>query len=231
MLKSEAMILPSIWLASASPRRQEMLAWLGISFQIRSMDIDEQERPQESPRAYVERLAEEKAAAASARVKSTSAEVLVLAADTTVFLENQIFGKPKDSNEAISMLRILRGKQHQVITSLVLLDLAHDLKSVENCTTNVKMRNYSDDEILQYVRSGDPLDKAGGYAIQHSQFNPVIDFSGCFASVMGLPMCHLERNLRKYQAYAPKPLGDICQKFLDYTCPIHLRILNGENIG
>lgn len=231
MLKFETMILPPIWLASASPRRQEMLMWLGLSFKIQSMDIDEREKPNEAANVYVKRLANEKAIAASLQAKMMGTDVLILAADTTVVLENKSLGKPQSDKEAISMLKDLRNKKHYVITSLVLFNTAQNSKTIENCQTNVQMRNYTDDEILDYVASGDPFDKAGGYAIQNSHFNPVVNFHGCFASVMGLPLCHLERNLRQYQNYCPQPVDKICQKFLDYTCPIHQRVLHGENIG
>lgn len=231
MLKFEIMTLPPIWLASASPRRQEMLAWLELSFKIQSVDIDEREKPEEAADFYVKRLAEEKAAVASIKAKAIDADVLILAADTTVVLGNRILGKPLNDRHAILMLTDLRDKKHEVITSLLLFNTAQNLKINENCITNVQMRNYTDKEIREYVNSGDPFDKAGGYAIQNSRFNPVINFCGCFASVMGMPLCHLERNLRKYQNYSPRPVNEICQKFLDYTCPIHQRVLSGENIG
>jgi septum formation protein len=231
MLKFETMILPPIWLASASPRRQEMLAWLGLSFKIQSVDIDERGKKDEPADVYVKRLADEKATAASLKAKAVDTQVFILAADTTVVLGNKILGKPMDDMEAILMLKDLRDKKHQVITSLLLLNTAQNLKTNENCITNVQMRNYSDKDIREYVDSGDPFDKAGGYAIQNPRFHPVINFCGCFASVMGMPLCHLERNLRKYQDYSPQPVNEICRNFLDYTCPIHQRVLNGENIG
>ncbi len=222
------MILPPIWLASASPRRQEMLKWIGLPFKILAVDINESQKEDETPTDYVKRLANGKASAASQKIDSGG---LIITADTTVVHKGQILGKPADQADAFRILKLLRDDSHQVITCLVLSNLAEEKRSIEICTSLVKMRNYSDEEIQNYVQSGDPLDKAGAYAIQHPDFNPVVDFCGCFASVMGMPLCHLERNLRLDADYQPVAIHKICKKFLDYTCPIHERILNGENIG
>jgi septum formation protein len=228
MLKWNAMKLPSIWLASASPRRQEMLKWMDRPFQVLAADIDESTRMNEMPADYVRRLANEKALAAREKIKTDG---LIIAADTTVVLGEKIFGKPGDQDEAAAMLKSLRKKEHQVITALVLLDIPDDSSTNETCISTIEMRNYSDEEIRAYVISDDPLDKAGAYAIQHPQFNPVTNFQGCYASVMGMPICHLERYLRKHTDYLPVEVSQLCRKFLDYTCPIHLRIMAGENIG
>ena len=93
------------------------------------------------------------------------------------------------------------------------------------------MRPYSDREIQEYVDTGDPLDKAGAYAIQNEKFNPVREFKGCYASVMGFPFCHIERNLQKIDGYNCVPMAPICQKKLYYSCTISARVLDGENIG
>lgn len=222
------MNLPPILLASASPRRQEMLRWIGLPFKVLAVDINELQKAGENPKDYVQRLANEKAFSAAQKISSYG---LILAADTTVVHQGEILGKPADQAEAVRILKKLRNASHQVVTCLVLFNPAAEAKNTEICSSLVVMRNYSDDEILNYVQSGDPLDKAGAYAIQHPDFNPVVDFRGCFASVMGMPLCHLERNLRLYVDYQPLAIHKICQKFLDYTCPIHERIMNGENIG
>ena len=222
------MIRPPIWLASASPRRQEMLKWIGLPFKILIVDINESQKPDENPTDYVKRLANEKALRASQKMDVGG---LIIAADTTVVHKGKILGKPADQADAFRILQNLRDDSHQVITCLVLSNFNEETKNIEICSSLVKMRNYSDDEIRKYIQSGDPLDKAGAYAIQHPDFNPVVDFSGCFASVMGMPLCHLERNLRLFTDYQPMKMHKICQKYLDYTCPIHERILNGENIG
>lgn len=222
------MILPPIWLASASPRRQEMLKWIGLPFKILAVDINESQKADETPTDYVKRLANEKASAASPKINPCG---LIITADTTVVHKREILGKPANQADAFRILQNLRDDSHQVITCLILSNLGEKTKNIEICSSLVKMRNYSDEEIQKYVQSGDPLDKAGAYAIQHPGFNPVVDFCGCFASVMGLPLCHLERNLRLYTDYQPIATHKICQKYLDYTCPIHERILSGENIG
>jgi MAF protein len=228
MLKWTTMTMPILWLASASPRRQEMFKWINPAYKVMVADIDESVRVDEIPEDYVRRLAVDKAAVVGQEIHS---EGLIVAADTTVVLGKKILGKPTSMEDATAMLISLRQKTHQVITALVLVDARNGSRSVETCISIIEMRNYSDEEIWTYVKSGDPLDKAGAYAIQHPQFNPVVNFRGCFASVMGMPMCHLERNLRNYKDYRPLAMHQICQKFLDYTCPIHKRVLAGENIG
>jgi len=99
------------------------------------------------------------------------------------------------------------------------------------CRTRVQMRDYADEEIKQYIDSGNPMDKAGAYAIQNAAFHPVIDFNGCFASVMGMPLCHLERTLQKFSIYKPGSLAVICQNHLKYNCSIADCVMAGEDIG
>jgi septum formation protein len=218
----------NIWLASASPRRRQILGWAGITFQSLSMDIDESIKTGENVEDYVRRLAIEKARTAMDKITSDG---LVIAADTTVVLDNAILGKPVDRGEAVRMLTSLRNRQHEVITALVIIKTDQSSFINEFCISKIQMRNYSNQEIQTYVNTDDPLDKAGAYAIQHPQFNPVINFRGCFASVMGMPLCHLERNLRHLNDYQGREMQATCQKFLRYTCPIHQRIMDGENIG
>ena len=217
-----------IWLASASPRRRQILGWAGIRFNFLSTDIDEAEYEGENPLDYVNRLAVEKARKAA---EELSPRELIIAADTTVVLEGKILGKPADRAEAARMLASLRNRQHAVITALVILKSNDKSLISECCISTIQMRDYTDQEIQTYVNTDDPLDKAGAYAIQHPQFNPVINFQGCFSSVMGMPLCHLERNLRKWEGYPRREMQIICQNFLDYTCPIHQRVMDGENIG
>ncbi len=154
---------------------------------------------------------------------------LIIAADTTVADEGNILGKPADAAEAESMLRRLRGRQHQVYTALAVLRTAdgrlwHDLG-----VTDVPMRLYSDEEIQSYVSSGDPLDKAGAYAIQHAGFHPVASLQGCYANVMGLPLCHLTRLLRQVGIQPEQPVADACQAALAYTCGVYAQILGGAS--
>jgi len=218
----------SLVLASNSPRRKELLDLLGIEFTIRPADVDESENIGEDPRAYVQRLA-----VAKARKVSSSAgfKQIVLAADTTVTDGKVILGKPANAAEARLMLRKLRGRVHFVHTAIVLLAPASGRSATDLCSSRVRMRAYSDDEIEAYIQTGDPLDKAGAYAIQNEAFNPVDQFKGCFASVMGLPLCHVERNLKRMGYGDRKELPFRCQKKLSYNCPIYQRVLNGEDVG
>ncbi len=176
-------------LASASPRRRELLALLGAPFRVEIADIDERRLGEESPEAHVRRLAEEKARTVARRHRNE----VILAADTIVLFEGRILGKPQSAEEAWQMLRALRGKRHEVITAVALW-FADRLRS-EIDRSVVLMRSYSDDEIAAYIASGDPMDKAGAYAIQSPQFRPVARLEGCFAGVMGLPLALVARLL------------------------------------
>src|SRR5262249_47725110 len=153
---------------------------------------------------------------------------IVLAADTTVVNGSEILGKPTDQAEAFAMLTQLRGRTHQVYTGVALLRKSDNLLLKELSVTDVPMRDYSDEEMKAYVQTGDPLDKAGAYAIQHPHFHPVARMEGCYASVMGLPLCHIVRMFRKLDVF---PYADVpveCQKLLEYNCPVSSMILNGE---
>ena len=163
-------------------------------FSVSVSNVDESQRSGEAPADYVLRLAEAKARAA---VPNARPEHIIIGADTAVVDGIRILGKPKDMMEATAMLKLLRGHAHQVYTALAVLRMHDERLITELCVTDVPMRNYSDEEIEAYVLSGDPLDKAGAYAIQHPGFHPVENMKGCYASVMGLPLCHLIRVLRK----------------------------------
>jgi len=179
---------PRLVLASASPRRRELLASLGVAFDIVPANIDETPRPGEPPLAYAQRLSAEKAAAVA---RSAAPPALIVAADTVVICDGAILGKPADPNEARAMLRTLRGRAHTVCTALTLARLASGapLSGVSRVTcTEVHMRAYSDAEIEAYIATGDPFDKAGGYAIQHAGFEPVARISGSYTNVVGLPL-------------------------------------------
>jgi len=186
-------------LASNSPRRKQLLALGGWTFTVLPIQIDENPRDGEAPREYVLRLAEAKAQAAASQ---TPPGKWIVAADTTVAdqairagqaLQPVMLGKPVDAADAWQMLHRLRGRTHQVFTSLVVLRADDGAFLADCCVTDVTMRNYSDAEIEAYVESGDPFDKAGAYAIQHLEFKPVQELRGCYANVMGLPLCLLAR--------------------------------------
>jgi len=178
-------------LASASPRRRQLLAALGISFSIDVADIDESRVGDETPAAHVQRLAAVKARAVAAR----HPRAVILAADTIVVHRGRILGKPRDAGQARAMLQSLRQSPHQALTA-VAVARADDLL-VELDSSTVTMRDYSDAEIEAYIASGDPFDKAGAYAIQHPRFAPVARLQGCYAGVMGLPLALTARLLTR----------------------------------
>jgi MAF protein len=217
---------PLLVLASNSPRRRQLLALTGWNFTVSAADVDESQLPHESPADYVLRLAETKARVAA--VGRADADQIVLAADTTVVDGEDILGKPADSAEAVAMLERLRGHTHQVYTGVALFRPGDGLLLKDLCVTDVPMREYSDGEILAYVQTGDPLDKAGGYAIQHAEFQPVADLSGCFASVMGLPVCHLIRLMRVMDLQPKSDFFLSCETLLEYQCPVSRAIMIGE---
>ncbi|HEX7621757.1 MAG TPA: Maf family protein [Anaerolineales bacterium] len=219
---------PSLVLASNSPRRRDLLALGGWTFRTRPAEVDESQLPGEGAGPYVTRLAQSKARTCAA---TTRAEFIILAADTTVVDGKDILGKPGNTTEAVEMLRKLRDRTHQVYTGIAVMRMSDGNLGTDLCVTEVPMRAYSDEEIDKYVASGDPLDKAGAYGIQNPKFHPVERMSGCYASVMGLPLCHLTRALRKLDI---TPLTDIsaeCQSWLKYTCPISAAVLRGEQVG
>lgn len=207
-------------LASNSPRRFELGALLEFVLQVIPADIDETPLLAESPRDYVVRLAATKALWVSSKEPAGS---LVIAADTAVVDGNQILGKPADGLEAEAMLQQLRGRIHQVHSGVAVV--VADQLLTEWCCTDVPMRQYTDDEIRQYIDSGDPLDKAGSYAIQHPVFHPVENLEGCYANVMGLPLCHLTRVLRKFNLDPHVDVPKNCQDHIGYACPVFRDIL------
>lgn len=209
-------------LASNSPRRRQLLALAGWDFVVSVADVDESQRENESPADYVLRLAETKA-----RAVRTNAEHIILAADTTVVDGSEILGKPMNDADAVSMLTRLRGRTHQVYTGIALLRMSDGFLLTDLCVTDAPMRDYSDEEIRAYVASGDPHDKAGAYAIQHPVFSPVINMSGCYASVMGLPLCHVTRLMGRMDTEPKANVPVNCQSLLEYECPVFDSILNG----
>jgi MAF protein len=209
-------------LASNSPRRKQLLTLCGWEFQVLPVDIDESQLDGESPRDYVQRLAQKKADAAARKLSPGD---IVIAADTTVADGDEILGKPSSPQEAQWMLQRLRGRMHQVFTAISVFDVGSTLRLADLCRTNVLMRTYSQQEISAYVASGDPLDKAGAYAIQHRGFDPVEKIEGCYANVVGLPLCHLVRLLREFDIYPLTNITQDCQESLHYTCPIRDMVL------
>jgi len=211
-------------LASRSPRRRELLQLLGVEFTITVPEVDERRAPGETPTGYVQRLSREKAQAAAAQAP---APALILAADTIVVDGDSVLEKPLDSDEAVLMLRTLRGRVHHVYTAISLLETARGRLITETADSPVRMRQYSEREIAAYIASGDPFDKAGAYGIQNPEFRPAEAFDHCFANVMGLPLCHITRMLHQL-GYDPEPdIPSRCQTHLAYDCPVHEIILRG----
>lgn len=169
-------------LASASPRRRELLRAAGVAFTVTPADIDESMLPGETPRAYVRRVATAKASAVAAREPGRR----VLAADTTVALDGRVLGKPADAAEATAMLSALAGRTHEVHTAVVVLDGRRVRRRV--VTTRVRFRALTAAEIDTYIATGEPFDKAGGYGIQGAGGALVDDVRGSYTNVVGLPL-------------------------------------------
>ncbi len=213
-------------LASNSPRRRQLLTLLGVPFTVQAVEVDETPQSGEKPLDYVQRLARSKALQAAQKV---AASAFILAADTTVAMEEAagtwtIFGKPADAQEAEEMLLRLRGRTHFVFTGLALLRNADGSLWEDVCISEVPIRDFSTAEMRAYIASGDPFDKAGAYAIQHAAFHPVENFSGCFANVMGLPLCHLARLLAGAGISGEQNVALQCLQSLDYDCAVTDRL-------
>ena len=215
-----------ILLASNSPRRRELLALIGFPYQSSSADVDESILPNEKPADYVLRLAEAKARACATSGTEKCAGQLVIGSDTAVVDDGEILGKPKDERDAVFMLKQLRGRTHQVCTAVALFNPESDQVITELSISDVPMRDYSDAELEAYVQTGDPLDKAGAYAIQNAEFHPVENFNSCYASVMGLPLCHLARSFPKMGLEPETDVPALCQVTIAYDCSIYNAVLN-----
>ncbi len=174
-------------LASQSPRRAELLHTAGFSFAVRAKPVEEVRRDGEAPIDYVRRLAREKAEAAWQQ-----ADEIVLGADTIVVLGDQVFEKPRDSDDARSMLAVLSGRTHIVITGICLRYATGAIVDAES--TRVRFVSLTDQEIDAYIASGEPMDKAGAYAIQGLASRFVDRIEGCYFNVMGLPLALVYRH-------------------------------------
>jgi MAF protein len=210
-------------LASNSPRRKQLFALGGWEFDVIAADVDETPLENEPPREYVIRLAKAKALAIQARAES---DAMIVGSDTTVVDGDEILGKPVDEADARRILKQLRGRVHQVFTGIAILQ--NEKMAIDLCVTDVPMRDYSDAEIERYIQTGDPMDKAGAYAIQHPEFRPVPKLEGCYASVMGLPMCHILRTLNHFDVTTSADVPASCQTLLNYDCKVSPAILTGE---
>jgi septum formation protein len=184
-------------LASASPRRQELLRNAGIPFEVQPADIAEDPRPGEAAKACAERLAREKALA----VARQHPQDVVLGADTVVVVDGQLLGKPSNAADAARMLRLLSGRQHQVITGVCLVAGGQPVVASE--TTLVTVSKITDKEIADYVASGEPMDKAGAYAIQGIASRWIPRIEGDYSNVVGLPVALVFGMLREVSSQIP----------------------------
>lgn len=206
-------------LASRSPRRRELLHLLELPFELTVSEAEENTLPEETPIELVTRLSRKKACYADL---DGHQDALVIGCDTIVALgdepqEARILGKPRDSQEAAEMLRILRGRSHMVYSAVTVLQ-PNGRALTKLVTTRLTMRQYTEDELATYVASGDPLDKAGAYAIQHEGFHPVREIEGCYTSVMGLPLCHLTQVLRRVGCSPTVDVPAVCQAHTGRRC-------------
>ena len=186
-------------LASASPRRRELLAQAGFSFEVAPAQVPEVRKPGEDPIRFVTRLAREKAEAV-ALSRSITPDTIVLGADTIVVVEEEVLGKPQDAADAARMLRMLSGQTHQVITGVCLAKGRERQRAAE--VTFVRFATLSDEEIDAYVATGEPLDKAGAYAIQGRAGRWVPRIHGCYFNVVGLPLALVSSMIEAMQASA-----------------------------
>ena len=181
---------PLVCLASVSPRRRELLAQIGVPYRVVGADIDESVRSGEAPRDYVLRMARQKALT----VRERGETLPVLAADTTVVLDNTIFGKPLDRDDGLAMLGRLSGRTHEVMTAVALAN-SRDV-TLRLSVSTVRFRGLSPEECAAYWETGEPRDKAGGYAVQGAAAVFIESLSGSYSGVMGLPLFETGELLR-----------------------------------
>ncbi len=215
----------SLILASQSPRRRELLTIAGYTFTTTTADIDETPRPDEAPTDYTLRVSREKAEAVRQTITKGA---VIITSDTTVVHENDLLGKPLTREDAWETLRRLRGQHHYVYTAITVWDTATDEIYQDLAATKLRMRDYTDAEIQAYIETGDPFDKAGSYAIQHNEFAPVAALSGCYANVVGLPLCHLTRTLRKLGIEPNTNVPQACINANQINCTVFDEILDQQ---
>ena len=191
LLAPHGILSPVVLLASASPRRRELLAELGLRFVAVPSGVVEEPHAGEPPQDLVRRLSLAKASALAGPMASG----YIVAADSVVVLGGRAMGKPADAAEARRMLRELRGTQHQVMTGVTVIDAASGRCLIESMTSEIKLRNFSDAEIEESIASGTPLDKAGAYAVQDQGLHPAESWQGCYSNIVGLPLCRLVEML------------------------------------
>jgi MAF protein len=196
-------------LASESPRRRELLRQCGIECEVSPVSIVEETREGETPEETALRLAREKAHAAERPAGGCAG--LILAADTVVADGGAVLGKPRDRRQAEEFLLRLRGREHRVITAVCAIRFPDGKEETEVSITTVRMRDYSPAEVEKYAAGGDPMDKAGAYAIQDSSFRPVESIRGCYTNVVGLPLCRVYELLERAGETPERRLPEGCQ--------------------
>ena len=202
-------------LASASPRRRHAFALLGLPFDVSAAEVDESPYIGEAPADLVRRLSLVKARVVAAR---SDGPTLVVGADTVVAFEGEALGKPGSVDEARHMLFRLRGQTHEVHSAIAMVDTVRGREGAWLSTTCVRMRDYTPDEIEAYIASGDPMDKAGAYAIQHPVFRPAAQVIGCYATVMGVPLRLLVGGLQSAGVALGVDARAICPQFTGQPC-------------
>ena len=202
-------------LASASPRRRELLEEMGLKFQIIPSNVPEQPKPGEPAEEVVRRLSADKALA----VASNVGQSFVIGADSMVVLEGKVMGKPSDAAEARLMLLQLRGTSHQVATGVTVVDAASGHYLSDSMTSNITLRDLSDREIDASIASGTPLDKAGAYAVQDTDLRPAQSWDGCYSNIVGLPLCRLGEMLAELGYALPRGWSEKAARLCGDSCP------------
>ena len=194
-----------LYLASQSPRRRQLLGQLGLEFRLLDVDVEEVRGPGEAAEDYVRRVAREKAGAGLLAVVAVP-KARVLGADTEVVLDGEVFGKPRDAADAAAMLRRLSGRRHQVLSAVALVDATREAQAM--VATEVEFAELSDAEIERYVATGEPMGKAGAYAIQGRAEAFVRHLSGSYSGVVGLPLHDTMKLLREFGIGATDKASD-----------------------
>lgn len=194
----------------------------GWNVEARPAEVEERQQLGEAPEMMTQRLA-------VAKARTTDGE-LMLGADTVVVQDDQVLGKPADAAEARRMLEMLRGRRHRVVSSIALVDAEGRTLATDTCVSEVPMRDYAEGELETYLSSGSPLDKAGAYGIQDGGFQPVSmdEMRDCFANVMGLPLCHLVRCMRRLGHEPATDVPAACRAHTGYDCRVFPAILSGQ---
>lgn len=196
--------LPTLVLASGSPRRQELIRLLGLPVEVVPSNVDEDTPKNWTPRQIVEGLSRRKAFFVSEQLAGqASADSIVVGSDTIVVLDNEVMGKPRDAEDANRMLRLLSGRTHEVYTGITCVRVSDGETASAYRVTRVRMRKLSKEQISRYVSTGEPMDKAGSYGIQEIGALLVDSIEGCYFNVVGLPVSLLSEMLEKYEITTP----------------------------